>query len=151
MHCRLQDKLANVINDAVKRKRIACAFPELRCTFGDSSIVPDIAIFLWKNIPLDDRGRITDTFLMAPDWTIEILSPGQSYKKVRNKILRCLENGTQAGWLIDPDDDLITVYKSKKDIAILDMENDADFNLPMPEFMQGLTFTVKDLFDLLIM
>jgi Uma2 family endonuclease len=33
----------------------AFALPELRCTFGNRSTVPDIAIFTWNRIPLDDR------------------------------------------------------------------------------------------------
>jgi hypothetical protein len=33
------------INQTAKTQKIAYEFPELRCTFGDRSIVPDVAIF----------------------------------------------------------------------------------------------------------
>lgn len=66
------------INSIVKPKRIARAFPELRCTFGGRSIVPDIGVFIWQQIPRDQNGEIANTFSVAPDWTIEILSPDQS-------------------------------------------------------------------------
>lgn len=46
-HSRLQDKFAKVINAEVELERVACAFPELRCTFGGGSTVPDIAAFTW--------------------------------------------------------------------------------------------------------
>ena len=78
------------------------AFPELRCTFGDRSTVPDVTVFTWNRIPRDENGAIADLFKAAPDWTIEILSPGQSQTKVTKNILHCLDYGTELGWLIDP-------------------------------------------------
>ena len=40
------EMMANVAEDA----KIAYAFPELRCTFGGRSIIPDIAIYKWERI-----------------------------------------------------------------------------------------------------
>lgn len=40
-HSTIQGELVPSINTVVKPKRIARAFPELRCTFGDRSTVPD--------------------------------------------------------------------------------------------------------------
>lgn len=45
-HSLIQGELVPTINFVVKPKRLARAFPELRCTFGDRSIVPDIAVFI---------------------------------------------------------------------------------------------------------
>jgi Uma2 family endonuclease len=147
-HSRLQDKLVNVINTAVEPQKAACAFPELRCSFGKSSIVPDIAVFAWAQIPTDENGEIANTFLLAPDWIIEILSPGQRSTKVTKKILRCLQHGTQMGWLIDPDDRSVFVYRPKQEIEVLDEPNAV---LPMPPFMSKLSITVEDLFGLLLL
>jgi Uma2 family endonuclease len=50
-HSRLQGKLIDAINDVAEAKKIAYAFPEFRCSFGDRSIVPDIAqYFGWLNM-----------------------------------------------------------------------------------------------------
>ena len=73
----IQGELLPAINGLVKPKRIARAFPELRCTFESRSTVPDIAVFLWNRIPRDENGEVSKTFPAAPDWTIEILSPDQ--------------------------------------------------------------------------
>lgn len=81
-HSTIQGELVPTINTVVKPKRIARAFPELRCTFGGRSTVPDIAVFVWDRIPRDENGEIANAFLIAPDWTIEILSPDQSQTKV---------------------------------------------------------------------
>jgi Uma2 family endonuclease len=53
----------------------------LRCTFGSRSLVPDVSVFLWENIPRDGEGKVLNTFAIAPDWLIEILSPDQNQTK----------------------------------------------------------------------
>jgi Uma2 family endonuclease len=70
-------------------KNIARAFPELRCTFGGRSIVPDISVFKSERIPRDSDGTVANDFGLAPDWTIEILSPDQSQTKVVKNIVHC--------------------------------------------------------------
>jgi Uma2 family endonuclease len=54
-HSRLQGKLIDAINEVAEAKQIAYAFPELRCTFGGRSIIPDIAVFRWQNLELDEN------------------------------------------------------------------------------------------------
>ncbi|MGB7416047.1 MAG: Uma2 family endonuclease [Thermosynechococcaceae cyanobacterium] len=146
-HSRLQDKLVKVINAAVESEQLACAFPELRCTFDGSSIVPDIAVFTWARIPTDDIGEIANVF-PAPDWTIEILSPRQRPTRVTKNILRCLKNDTQMGWLIDPEDRAVFIYRPSQEIEIFDEPEDI---LPLPSFMGEITFRVADLFGLLFL
>lgn len=107
---RLQGKLTSVVNEVVEESHIAYAFPELRCTFGDRSIVPDISVLLWEHIEFDSNGEPIDNVLIAPDWTIEILSPEQSANRVAGNILHCLKHGCRLGWLIDPGDRSILVF-----------------------------------------
>jgi Uma2 family endonuclease len=56
-HSRLQGKFINVLNRVAEPKRIAYAFPELRCTFGNRSIVPDITVLRWENIKVFQPNR----------------------------------------------------------------------------------------------
>ncbi len=105
-HSRLQIKACNAINNVTEKEKIAYAFPELRCTFGGRSIVPDVAILLWQSIEFDPDGEPIDDVKIAPDWTIEILSPEQSSNRVAGNSLHCLQHGCQLGWLIDPEDPL---------------------------------------------
>ncbi|MDZ8053209.1 MAG: Uma2 family endonuclease [Aulosira sp. ZfuVER01] len=146
-HSALQGELVPAINFVVKPKRLARAFPELRCTFGGRSIVPDIAVFVWSRIPRDENGEVANTFPIAPDWTIEILSPDQSQTKVTKNILHCLKYETQMGWLIDPDEQTVFVYRPKQETEVFDR---SDALLPTPSFASELQLTVKDLFAWLL-
>ncbi|MGL5805089.1 MAG: Uma2 family endonuclease [Xenococcaceae cyanobacterium] len=118
-HSRLQLRLCNSINENAESQKIAYAFPELRCTFGTRSIVPDIAVFKWTRIPFDPDGEVPNDFLLHPDWTIEILSPEQSSNRVIGNILYCLQHGCQLGWLIDPADRSILVFRSGQQPELL--------------------------------
>ena len=65
-HSAIQTELAPAINLVVKPKQIARAFCELRCTFGDRSIVPDISVFTWDRIPRKDNGGVANVFSNCP-------------------------------------------------------------------------------------
>nr|WP_250122929.1 Uma2 family endonuclease [Chroococcidiopsis sp. CCMEE 29] len=90
-HSVIQGELVSTINQVLKSRRIARAFPELRCTFGGRSTVPDVSVFVWDRIPRDQNGEIANVFQSAPDWIIEILSPNQSQTKVTKNILWTLD------------------------------------------------------------
>ncbi|MFB8788510.1 MAG: Uma2 family endonuclease [Potamolinea sp.] len=103
-HSRLQGKLCAAVNQVTEEQKIAYAFPELRCSFGGRSIVPDVAVFQWSRIFFTVDDQVPDNFELPPDWTIEILSPEQKANKVIGNILHCLKCGSRLGWFIDPDD-----------------------------------------------
>jgi Uma2 family endonuclease len=109
-HSRLQLKLCAAINQVTEGTAMALALPELRCTFAERSLVSDIAVFRWDRIPFDTDGEVSNTFEASPDWVIEIQSPGQSQTKLTDKLLFCLQHGTQLGWLIDPEERAVICY-----------------------------------------
>ncbi len=142
-HSIIQRELTFAIDRPLRDLKIARAFPELRCTFGQRSTVPDISILLWDRIPRNEDDTVANAFLLAPDWTIEILSPNQPQTKVVKNILHCLKHGTQMGWLIDPDEETVFVYQSQKEVEIFD---EADQSLLMPAFTAVLNLSVGELF-----
>lgn len=146
-HSATQGELIISINTVLKPKKVARAFPELRCTFGGRSIVPDVAVFVWSRIPCDDRGQIANVFPLAPDWTIEILSPEQSQTKVTKNILHCLNYQTQMGWLIDTDEQCVFVYLPQQQTAVFD---EPEMLLPVPSFASELQLSVGELFGWLL-
>lgn len=146
-HSLLQTELATEINYYLKKKKIGRAFNELRCTFGNKSLIPDIGIFQTVNIPLDESGEIANNFNIPPDWVIEILSPEQSPIKVIKNISHCLDYGTQLGWLIDPSELCILVYAPCQQVQIFE---NPETVITAPNFAQDFYLTVGDLFNWLI-
>jgi Uma2 family endonuclease len=146
-HSVIQTELAPAINAVLKSKQIARALTELRCNFGDRSIVPDISVFLLERIPRQKNGGVANHFAIAPDWVIEILSPDQSQTKVVNNIWHCLKHGTQMGWLVDPNQKCVSVY-----LADLSTFHFAELKtqLPVPKFAKDFYITLEILFGWLI-
>lgn len=143
-HSRLQQKLTSAINLNLEEQQVALALPELRCTFGRRSTVPDIAVFTWERIPTNADGTIANSFEAAPDWTIEILSPEQSVTRVTRNILHCLNYGTIMGWIIDPGERLVLSYTPDQQPNFFELPDDV---LPTPPFANDLRLTVRQLFD----
>lgn len=146
-HSTIQGELIITINAVTKPEKIARAFPELRCIFAGRAIVPDVAVFRWERIPRNETGGIANIFALAPDWIIEILSPGQSQTKLIAKILHSLKHGTQMGWLIDPTEKVVFVYFSNQPPELFD---EAEQLLPVPSFANDLHLTVGNLFGWLL-
>lgn len=71
-------------------------------------VQPDICVVCDKS-KLDDRGCVG-----APDWVIEILSPGNSKKELNNKFDLYEENGVREYWLVSPGDMTLNVFVLKK-------------------------------------
>lgn len=142
-HSIIQSELGIEISLALRRTGIATAFPELRCTFGDRSIVPNLAVFENSRIPTNE-GQIENVFTIAPDWTIEILSPGQSANKVLKNINHCLAHGAQMGWLIDPEDRSVVISRIDRNSEVIDELNAI---LPVPEFARSIELTIEQMFD----
>lgn len=138
-HSRLQSRLGNAINGAGGDYE---ALPELRCTFGGKSMVPDVVVLATADIPVDESGDISSTGIeFAPPWMIEILSSEQNQMKVTRKILHCLRHGGQMGWLVDPYERVVLVFYPDS----LPDELTGEATLPcLPEV--SLALTVDQLF-----
>ena len=143
-HSLLQLELVFFINSILRKAGIAIAFPELRCTIGGRSIVPDVVVLEQQNIPKDEDGEIANKVPIAPDWLVEILSPDQSTTKVILNILHCLNCGTQVAWLIDPAEKIIFVYQPEQQIQFID---DLAQEVIVPEFASTIKLTAGEIFS----
>jgi Uma2 family endonuclease len=145
-HSRLQSKLCSVINQVAEEPKVAFAFPELRCSFGGDSIIPDVAVFRWDRIPREVSGQVENRFFISPDWAIEILSPDQSQTKVLGKLLRCSEHGTELGWLLEPKDESILIVLPDRRVHVLEgnatlpVLNGVELNLTVEQVFAWLKF-----------
>lgn len=145
-HSLLQGQLCETINQQAREAAVAMAFPELRCTFGNQSVVPDVAVFRWQRIPRQPSGRIANRFNLPPDWSIEILSPEQSQSRVLSNLLHCAQHGTELGWLVDPADETVLIVWPDQRVQFFEGES----LLPVLEGIE-LSLTVAQIFGWLIL
>lgn len=138
-HSLLQKRLLTEIDPDSSQYAV---LPELRCTFGGRSIVPDVAVITWSRIPINEAGEPEDNFTEAPNWSIEILSPKRKVTRVIDSLLHCLNYGCQLGWLIDPDDcSVLVVLPQQQPVIYRD-----DRSLPVLPGINA-TFTPRLLFS----
>jgi Uma2 family endonuclease len=79
---------------------------------------PDAA---WvKQERLDALDYNPEKFLpLAPDFVIELRSASDSAKDLRDKMKEYMDNGVRLGWLINPQEKTVEVYRTGKMVEVL--------------------------------
>jgi Uma2 family endonuclease len=144
-HSGLQYSLGLYLGAFSRRKKLGRPWPELRCTFAGRSIVPDLAFFARGRLPRDRRGRPVDDVFLAPDLTIEIISPGQTVKALSARSTWCVDHGVHLCWVIQPRRDRVYVFRRGQPPEILELGDTLagsgvlpDFALPLKELFGWL-------------
>ena len=141
-HSTLQAELIERLNRFARPRRLARAYPELRVTFAGASRVPDIAVFAWDRIPIDDTGRVANDFREPPDIVIEIASPEQSTNTLVRHCLWYVANGVRIALLVDPADESVLLFHPGQEPRVLRGPERIDLGNLLP----GFELTAQDLF-----
>jgi len=56
---------------------------------------------------------------LCPDFVIEVRSPTDRWRTVREKMREWIENGAQLAWLIDPESRGVEIYRANGGVEIL--------------------------------
>ena len=81
----------------------------LLATDPDLVRVPDVAFVRRERIV-----RTPKYYPGAPDLAVEVVSPGDSYSDVNEKVKMWLEHGTMEVWVVDPRRQTVQVFKHRK-------------------------------------
>ena len=57
---------------------------------------------------------------LCPDFVVELRSPTDPLAKIQTKMQEYLENGARLGWLIDPEERKVHVYRPGEPVRILE-------------------------------
>ena len=57
--------------------------------------------------------------VFAPEFLIEVRSPGQRAAPLREKMREYMDNGVQLGWLIDPQERTVAIYRPGREAEVL--------------------------------
>ena len=106
-----------------------------------SVVQPDISVICDKS-KLDDRGCVG-----APDWIVEILSPGNTKKEMKDKFDLYQENGVKEYWIIFPEYLQVQVFDLVNDKFTLRAIYANDEQIPVKVF-DGFSIDSKAIFKL---
>lgn len=81
---------------------------------------PDVSWVLRERLKSFTVKQLQKYAPFAPDFVIELRSPTDSLKELKEKMAEYMENGVRLGWLIDPSKKQVYVYRQNSDVEILD-------------------------------
>ena len=106
----------------------------------DTVRAPDVAFVSYDRLP---AGELPEEYLLlAPDLAVEVVSPSNRTREVREKVAEWLQAGTRLVWVMYPSRRTVTVYRSMNDYTEL-IEDDT---LDGGEVVTGFVCNGKDLF-----
>ncbi len=93
--------------------------------------VPDLTFVSHERMP----GGVTEGFLrVIPDLVVEVLSPGDSHRRILDKVGEYLSAGVRLVWVIDPAKRAAACYRSLTDVRVVDAEGELDGGDVVPGF-----------------
>lgn len=116
IHQEILMELSAIIRDYIKKKNGSCkVYPApLAVQLSedqDTVVEPDISVICDKD-KLTDRGC-----LGAPDWIIEIASPGNINHDYVKKLNIYLDAGVREYWIVNPINESIFVYRFEEGVS----------------------------------
>jgi Uma2 family endonuclease len=81
---------------------------------------PDVAwipLEKWKTLTSEEKRGFLP---LCSDFIIELLSPSDSWLQGREKMAEYMDNGCRLGWLIEPKNKRVAIYRAKQTVEILE-------------------------------
>jgi Uma2 family endonuclease len=107
----------------------------------DTVRAPDVAFVLQKRA--EAIGDIDGFLPGVPDLAVEVVSPGDSYAEVEEKVFEWLDAGAKMVVVANPRKKTLAVYRSRRDIKVL-TETDT---LTGEDVVSGWKLPIQGLFD----
>lgn len=71
----------------------------------------------WDALSTQEQERFLP---LCPDFVVELRSPSDDVKTVREKMHEYMDNGTRLGWLINPQTRQVEIYRQGCDVEVCD-------------------------------
>lgn len=101
---------------------------------------PDVAFVTAAQWPLDRPLPYDEDWELAPALAIEVISPGNTFRNLLDKIDEYFESGVSEVWLISPEKRRIYVHRSSLNVRILSAEDTISTDL-----IPGWSMSVADI------
>jgi Uma2 family endonuclease len=89
----------------------------------------------WQQLTPEQRRRFAP---LCPDFVLELRSPSDDLATLQAKLQEYLENGSQLGWLIDPESQRVYVYRPGQPVQVLERPTSLEGDPVLPGFVADL-------------
>ena len=86
----------------------------------------------WESLTPEQRRRFPP---LCPDFVVELRSPTDVLETLREKLAEYLANGAQLGWLLDPGERKVYVYRPDSDVVCLEDPDSVSGDPVLPGFV----------------
>jgi Uma2 family endonuclease len=94
----------------------------------------------WESLSTQEQERFPP---LCPDFVIELRSRTDSLASLQEKMLEYLENGLRLGWLIDPQEQQVEIYRQGQPVEILTLPA----RLSGEDVLPGFTLSLANIQD----
>lgn len=74
----------------------------------------------WQSLSPEQKRKFA---LICPDFVIELHSPMDELETLQQKLQEYIDNGTQLGWLVEPESRQVWIYRPQKKVEVCDRPN----------------------------
>jgi Uma2 family endonuclease len=145
--CDIANFLAEVMNQAARKRRLGRAFIEVLFLIdvdGNLKRRPDLAFVSSAKWPFGKRVPEGEAWEMAPDLAVEVVSKTNGAEEIVEKVGEYFRAGVSLVWVIYPRARQIYVYTSPIDVCILSESADLDGGELVPGFRLPLIRLFED-------
>lgn len=89
----------------------------------------------WTALPTEGRRKFVP---LAPDFVVELRSPSDRLSVLQNKMEEYRDNGVRLGWLLDPEERRVHVYRPGRPAEVLDAPSRLSGDPELPGFLLDL-------------
>jgi Uma2 family endonuclease len=90
----------------------------------------------WEALTPEQRRRFPP---IAPDFLIELRSATDNLEKLRQKMLEYLDAGVQLGWLINPQQQQVEIYRQSQEVEVRNLPTELSGENILPGFSLSLS------------
>jgi Uma2 family endonuclease len=89
----------------------------------------------WEALTVEQRQKFLP---LTPDFVIELRSKTDSLSKLQQKMLEYRDNGVRLGWLINPHENQVEIYRTQRDVEVLESPTILSGEDVLPGFVLNL-------------
>ncbi len=137
----------SLLGSFVRSHRLGKVFSEMLFRIDKAQDLqrrPDVAFVSAARWPVRQQAPKVAVWDMVPDLAIEVVSPSNSATEMNDKIHEYFAAGVVRVWMIYPSRQEIYVYKSTKDVQVVQLGQDLDGGDLIPGFRLPLAALFLD-------